>query len=415
MAGALLKILFITYHFPTPDEAGAGRPWETAALLRELGHEPIVVTAGTHYMTGEDIRAKRGTWLSEEQISGIQVMKTYAPAGHRRSLGRRLINYVCYAIAALLAGLRQQQVDLILMATDPVFILPVGVVLAKLKGAVLMLDERDLFPDSMVALGLLRSHAVITGWEALNRAVRRRSRSILAATPGIKRMLVAKGNDSSKIFFLPNLRSASLADGIPPMENDVRQRHGWESKFLVIYTGNFGQTYDIMTALRAAQSLAITAPNVHFLFFGDGERKSEYLAYCETAGLSNVQFLHARPWFELREYLAVANIALHVLPNNPFWECVLGGKIFDYLLAAKPIALAGFGDAADLINAAGAGVVSKPGDSAGLAQNIDRLAQSPARAKEMGERGRNYVVSHFGRDRLRTIMSEAISAAVQNL
>jgi glycosyltransferase involved in cell wall biosynthesis len=404
-----LRILFLTYHFPSPEEPGTGRPWETAELLRALGHEPVVLTAGTHYMTGENIRRDpRGLW-SEEQVNGFRVIKTYAPAGFRRSVSRRIINYLSYASASFTVGLQQGRMDLVLMATDPMFIMPVGFILSKLKGLPLMLDERDLYPDTAVALGYLRSQTTIRVLEAWHNRVRRSSRSVLAATPGIKRLLIEKGVEPSKIHFLPNIRSSSLTPDAYPLETVLRSRHNWRAKFVVLYTGNFGQANDLWTIIKAAQLLCDRFPNIHFVFIGAGEKKQEYVDSCTAAGLNNVQFLPVLPWRELRGYLATADLTVHAFPDQSFWRCSLATKIFDYLSAAKPIVFAGAGDTADLIGKASAGEVCKPGDVAAMAETIARLSQAPGLVREMGARGRRYLVTEFSRERLIQTMQQALS------
>jgi len=48
-----MYILFLTHHFPLPDEPGAARPYWTAKILKDMGHKVTVITAGSHYLTGE--------------------------------------------------------------------------------------------------------------------------------------------------------------------------------------------------------------------------------------------------------------------------------------------------------------------------------------------------------------------------
>jgi glycosyltransferase involved in cell wall biosynthesis len=405
-----MRVLFLTYHFPTPKEAGAGRPWTTAGLLQELGHEPIVVTAGTHYMTGEDIRRDRSGLWSTEDVDGFRVIKTYAPPDYRRSLARRALNYAAFAVGALLAGMRQNNIDAVLMATDPMFIMPVGFILSKLKRVPLMLDERDVYPDTAVVLGVLTSARLIRALEAWHGFVRRRAQSILAATPGIKRLLVAKGTDPSKIFVLQNVRPASftlLGDG---RAREIRVRHEWDTKFVVLYSGNFGQANDIWTILKAAQLLRDRFPEIRFVFIGAGEKGKEYTAFCRAMDLDNVEFLAAKPWPELRGYLAAADLTVHAFPDKAFWDCALPTKIFDYLAAGKPVVFAGRGDTADLIAAAGAGQASEPGNPVAFAEAVARLSQGPETVREMGARGHRYLIEHFSDRRLQATMHAAVAA-----
>jgi glycosyltransferase involved in cell wall biosynthesis len=406
-----MKVFFLTYHFPTPHEAGAGRPWETARLLRQLGHEPIVITAGTHYMTGEDIRQNRhGLWSSEE-VDGFRVIKTFATGRYRNSLARRILNYTSYAVTAFLAALRQGKPDIVLMATDPMFIVPVGLMLAKLRRARLILDERDLFPDALVALGYLAPGNVMSMLEAWQNYVRQRAFSILAATPGIRQLLLEKGIKAEKIFVLPNRRfSVTELNGHHDIDV-IRRHHAWDDKFVVLYTGKFGQGNDLLTIIRAAGKLLPSFPQIRFVFIGDGERKQECLEYCRQNKLCNVELMPPQPWDKLQAYLAAADAGVQAFRKDPFWDCYLSTKIFDYMLATKPILFAGRGDSPDLINRAGAGMVVAPEAFDELAQAIVYLHQHRSLCREMGERGRTYAMTQFTAAQAADTLTRALQGA----
>lgn len=405
-----MRILFLTYHFPTPDQSGAGRPWNTATMLRDLGHEVVIVTAGTHYLTGEDIRRNRKGFFSDEKVGDFHVVKTYSPPHYRRSVARRLVNYVAFAAGAVLSGLRQRDIDAVLVATDPIFIMPVAYLLSLLKRAPFILDERDVYPDTAVALGVLKSTTAICMLDWWHRFMCGKAPAILAATPGIKRILLTKGVQGEKVFVLPNVRASSpLADAYG-IRKEIRTRNGWESKFVVLYAGNFGQANDISTILKSAKCLNESCPWIHFVFIGAGEKKEQYMAFCREEQLQNVEFLAAMPWLELQGFLAAADLTVHAFPDVAFWDCTLASKIFDYMWAAKPVLFSGRGDTADLLDASGAGEAIQPSNPPALSQSIARLSRMPSATKEMGERGYRYMVEHFSTDRLMDIMYLALAA-----
>jgi len=404
-----MRLLFLTYHFPTPEQSGAGRPWSTACLLRNLGHEPVVITAGTHYLTGEDIRSNRSGLSSDENVGGFHVIKTWAPADYRRSVARRLLNYVAFAVGAVLAGLRQRKIDAVVVATDPIFILPAAYLLSLLKRAPLMLDERDVYPDTAVALGVLNSPAIIRVLDWGHKFMCRKAPSIVAATPGIKRILLNKNVEAAKIFVLPNVRSSSPLAEAGEIREEIRSRHGWGPRFVVLYAGNFGQANDISTILKAAELLR-NSSGIHFVFIGAGEKKAQYLDFCKAQGLNNVKFLAAMPWTELQGYLAAADLAVHAFPDIAFWDCTLPSKLFDYMWAAKPVLFSGCGDTADLIAASGAGEVTRPGDPIAFSCAVSRFSESPEATREMGAKGYRYMAEHFSAGQLAETMRVAIAA-----
>jgi glycosyltransferase involved in cell wall biosynthesis len=396
-----MRILFLTYHFPLPAEPGAARPWVTANLLRDLGHEVTVITAGTHYMTGEDTRASRSGLWSLERIGDLRVVKTFAIAHHRRSLPRRLANNLCYAAAALVAGLVSGRSDVVLTATDPPFILPVGYVIARAHRARLVLDERDLYPDTAVALGYVRRRWLIRCMERWQGFFRTRSASIIAATPGIRRLLIAKGVPAASITVFPN-----VPDGSEPAETELPPTR----EFLVMYVGKFGYANEFLTMLRAAERLREQAPEVKFLLIGDGERKRECMEFCAARGIGNVAFLPPQPRAMMPELVRSAHVGIQAFDTNPFWECALSTKIFDHLLNRRPVVFAGVGDSADLIRESGGGIVVPPCDADALADALVTLAEDRALCRKMGIQGETFVRTHFSRDAMKASLQAALGA-----
>lgn len=399
----MAKILFLTYHLPTPDEPGGGRPWGEATLLKSMGHEVTVLTAGTQYLTGASTRGPgRGLWVKEEKL-GICIVRTYAPSGFRGSMPRRLLNYLIYSLLTFLWGLRSRP-DFVFVGTDPMFLVPVGYLLARLKGARLVLDERDLFPDTLVAVGYLRPGLLLRSIEALQNFVRRRAHGIVAASPGIRRLLIQKNIPSGKIVVVPN--------AFPP---DVEEEAGWSlpgdrnGEFVVLYAGGMGTAaYELLTILRAAEELQQEGLPIAFVFIGEGDRRKQYVEYGQKKELRNCRFLPPLPRRKMAALLARSDVCLLSYRANPFWRCSLPSKIFDYLWYAKPVVLSGEkeSDAAELLKNACAGLVVPPENHVALAQALRQLQGNPALGSLMGERGCQYARQHFSREAQRARLGQ---------
>lgn len=410
-----MKILFLTYHFPTPDEPGAFRPWQNARLLKELGHEVIVITAGTHYMTAEVTQPKRSLW-SLEEIRGIRVIKTFSPPGYRKTLKKRIWNYLCYALFALFAGLKVEKPDIVMIATDPLFIIPIGYLISKIKRAKSVLEERDLYPDTAVALGYLKSKFLIKCLERWQAFFRTKAECIIAATPGIKRILVDKGVNAAKMFVLPNVNIYydEVKKGFNSQE-DIRKEYGWASKFVVLYAGGLGQANEIVTILRAAKIIQDKNNNIKFVFLGEGEKKEQYINFCREYKLNNCEFLPSQPRRKIPMFLRHADICVHSLKRDDFWKCALSSKIFDYLIASKPLVFAGKGDIAVLIKDAQAGLAVEPENPEALAEAILELYRSPEMRERMGNNGRKYVLKHYSKETFLRQFQEVLKRTIKSL
>lgn len=387
----MARVLFLTYHLPTPDQPGAGRPWGEAEMLRDLGHEVTVVTAGTHYLTGKSIR-RRGfsPWAIGER-AGIRIVSTWAPSGQRKSLSRRMLNYLVYSGLAMAYGLRSTT-DVVFVGTDPTTIASIAYPVARRHRARLVLDERDLFPETAVVLGMLKPGTIADWIEAAMRFLRARADHIVAATPGIKRALVDKGLDPGKISVIVNAFSPAAS----PLLRTATQPEG--DYLDVLFTGSMGLAADIPTVLRAAEICHLRGLPVRFRFLGDGDRRSEYMRYCEEHEIENCSFPAPVPREELEDYLVQASVCLHALPPDPFWRCALPSKIFDYMAFGKPVVFAGEGDVVDLLSASGGGIAVPPGDPDAIVAALETLHRNPEMRSRMASRGRAYVEQHFTRE-----------------
>jgi len=85
-----------------------------------------------------------------------------------------------------------------------------------------------------------------------------------------------------------------------------------------------------------------------------------------------------------------------LLRDLPILASALPTKMLEAMAAARPVLLAARGEAADLIDASGAGLTVPPGDPHALAAAIERLYGDPALRRQLGQTGCNFVRAGFG-------------------
>ena len=380
-------VLFLTYHLPLENEPGAFRPWMEARLLKSSGHDVTVITSGVQYMTGEDIRPYKA-WCTEEIIEGIRILRTWAPKYHRRSLFRRISNYFSYAILGGLAAiLKVPKVDRIFAGTDPIFIMPIVYLISLIKHAPMVLDERDLYPETAIALGVMKPGMFAKFFFKLQQFFRKQAIAILAATPGIKRRLIDYGISPQKIFLLYNA-DAFLNNSLPSSGDSSLSLHKLiNKKILVGYVGGLGKANDVLTLLKAAMRLK-NFKQIGFIIVGSGEKREEYINFCKENNLDNVLFLSAVSRKEARNLIRQLDICLHLYPKRKLFKGALASKTFDYLALGKPMIFCGSGDTAELLQKSGGGIAISPEDHRALAEAIKLLVENPSLRKKMGESAR---------------------------
>lgn len=386
-------ILFLSYHLPIKNEPGAFRPWMEARLMAKAGFRVTVVTSGVHYMTGKDIRPYK-SWCTEEMISGIRILKTWAPANHRRSIAKRMLNYAIYGLmSAIVAILKVGKVDRVFAGTDPVFMMPAVFLSSIVKRAPMILDERDLYPETAVALGVMSEGCLYRILWNLQEFFRSKSLGVLAATPGIKRLLLSYGHSEDKVKLLFNA-DAYLYDELntSPIVLDLRKKTGKE--FLIGYAGGLGKANDIMTLLKAAGHLRKNH-SIGIVIIGGGEKRLEYISYCNNNEIKNVFFINAIPRKEARTMLKQLDVCVHLYPNEALFKGALASKIFDYHGLSKPMIFCGSGDTRDLLEESGGGISIDSGNDRRLADEILLLWKDRQLRIKMGNAAGQWFRDHI--------------------
>jgi len=377
-----------------------------ARLLARIGCEVTVVTSGIHYMTGEDIRPHRG-WCTEEIIDGIRVLKTWNVGHHRSSILRRLVNYASYTVLAGVAAiLKGGKVDCVLAGTDPICMMPMIYTVSLMKRARMVLDERDLFPETAIALGVIRDGLLAKLLARLQVTFRRRASAILTATPGIRKRLIAYGCPEDKVHCLPSA-DVFIADESDAIEvASLRKETG--RAFLVGYAGGLGMANDIPTLLRAAEHLTGFS-DIAVVIIGSGERRTEYEDLCSEHGLTNVFFRGAVPRLHARRLLQQMDVCVQPLPDHEHFASTLTNKAFDYHALGRPMIFCGRGDNAELLAASGGGIAVPPGDDRALADAVIRLHDDARLREQMGASARRWFERNMTVERACTIIETVLA------
>lgn len=398
-------VLFLTFHIPGPDEAGAARPWEELQLMRELGWKVTVVTCAGNYLTGDVEGPPHFPWRTDVE-GDVRTVRVWCPRDFKRSLARRAGCYLAFISLAPLAGILYSDVDAVFSSTDPPFTTAGAYALARAHGARLVLDERDLLPDAAEAAGVQVPRWLSTGLSKWTRFVRARCTGIVTVSPTLGRLLAQRGARPDRTFVVPNYFPEE-----GPGKDESLNRVIPRQRFVVVYAGTLGPSYDVCTCIEAARILAERGYSaIHFDFWGAGSLRDEYITYVKKIGLDNVAFPGSFGRHRLGSILSEADIGLLALGSHPYWRCALSSKLFEYMAAGKPVVFAGEGDIADVLNDAGAGLAVPPESPDALADAIVKLYDSPEKREAMGRSAMKYIRESFRREEIRTRLAAAFSA-----
>ena len=387
------SVLLFSHHFPTPDQPGAAGPWEFAGALSSAGNEVTVVTAATHYMGGDLDADAEGLWTRRD-AGAFEVIRIRSLGQYRGGLAARLLNYVLYSLLAFVYALRNRDVDAVVAGTPPPFHLPGLYLLSLVVGARFVLDVRDLYPETAVALGVVENRAVEWLYRHYERWFWRRADALLVPSEPMAEVL-GEVVPRERVTVVHNAYNSAGTERDSPVSLNVPD---WEGQFVVAYAGGMGYAPDLPTILDAAARLRDQP--VRFVFLGDGERKTHYKTRCEREGLDNCEFLPPVPRSDVGAYLDRADACVHALPDHEVWKLALPNKVFDYLRHGNPVVFAGRGATATLLETAGCGIAVPPGDDSAMADAIERLSTAEGVQADMATAATEYMVETYPRQRL---------------
>ena len=268
----------------------------------------------------------QGTFTTTDPLFTLVPVPAYAGSSLRRVAG-----WFLFAVRATAIGLTTRGVDAV-YGSSPHLLAPLAAwVVAALRRKPLVVEVRDLWPESIVEAGLLRRgsrvHRLLVGLETF---LYRRARRVVVVTPGWEDHFAELGIDLDKVVVIPN---GTDVDDRPVDRDAARERHGFAG-FTAVYAGAHGPANGLDQVLDAAKAL----PELQVLLLGAGSERTRLMQRAAREAISNVEFREPVPKDELREVLAACDVGIHVLAP---WQLLQAGlspnKVFDYLAAGLPV------------------------------------------------------------------------------
>ena len=380
----------------------------------QRGHEITVLTGIPNYPAGKVFDAYQKQPSAFSEYEGAEVVRV--PMLPRGTGGLRLmLNYLSFVLGACIFGpwlLRNKPADVIFVfEPSPVTVGLPAVLLGKMKNAPVVFWALDLWPETLAAIGVIRSPRVL-GWVGhMVRFIYNRCTLVLGQSSGFLGSIAKYCDDKTKIRYFPSWAEDVYKEaGVQPAP-EVSE---WADGFTVVFAGNIGEAQDMPAVLDAAERLKDIA-SIRWIIVGDG-RKSDWLrSEVARRGLDEQVLLPGRFQVErMPSFYAHADALLVSLKRDPVFRMTIPGKVQSYLMAGIPLLGLLDGEGAAVIREANAGLTCDAGDSSGLAQAVLTLtAMPPEKRKQMGLNGRKYAQQEFGRahlmDRLEALMAEAVA------
>ncbi|MBH0201202.1 MAG: glycosyltransferase family 4 protein, partial [Nitrospira sp.] len=337
----------------------------------------------------------RNRIYQRETKDGISVVRIWTFVTANEGFLKRTLNYISYMCSAVLVSIFLPKADIVLSTSPQFFNGLAGYLVSKLRKIPWVLEIRDLWPESIVAVGAIKSPAIITLLDWIERFAYRKADRIVPVTDSFKAYMLGRGIDAGKINVVKN--GVDLAQYAPHEgASALAEELGVRGKFVVSYFGTHGMAHHLETIFHAAHRLS-GSKNIVFLMVGDGAERRALLQMRNDMALGNVMMLDQQPKSRMREFWALSDVSLVLLKKSDLFKTVIPSKIFESLAMAKPIILGVEGESADLLRAAKAGICIEPEQADDLAAQVLELSQNAERCQQLGRNGRRYVMEHFDR------------------
>jgi glycosyltransferase involved in cell wall biosynthesis len=346
-----------------------------------MGHRPLVVSARFHHLHQEPQTA------GPRRIGNVDFWFLETPR-YDGSLGR-LWNNLSFGPRfrwdATAIAEQFGKPDLIIASTPHLFFVSAAQRVAERFNAKFWVEVRDLWPESIVALGLAPAgHPLmkVIGWK--ERQAYRVADRVICLLAGAEAHMTSRGLPSGRFVWVPNgvsdqeIHSAlvpqNMAHPIIEWINRIRE----QGKRVVLYAGAMGPPNAMEVVVDAASTLGTTNPEIHFVLIGSGISRAQLEQ--RAANLPNVEFQNEVERPVVHGILRASDCAVVSFHKNALYHHGISpNKLFDYCLfaprtviACEQNVLTGLEDLVTLR--------CTPDDPAALAQALIASLQSPVRA-----------------------------------
>jgi len=369
--------------------------------LKDRGHTIQVLTGFPNYPEGRIYPGYRQRIFHREDRNGISVIRTPLYASHDTNPIRRVANYSSFALSSATIGACSVDTpDVVYVYNPPATASLAAMVLKAFRRVPFLLEIQDLWPDTLGATGMVNSRFLLRMVDRWCKWTYRHASRIVVLSPGFKELLVSRGVPDRKIDVIYNWcdEERNILESSP--DESLSGELGFDGWFNILYSGTMGKAQALKAVLGAAEILKDRIPRIRFVFVGPGVETELLKGIAAEKKLRNVAFYPRRPVERIGEVLKLADVLLVHLKDDPLFRITIPSKIQAYLAAGRPILAAVAGNAATMVEDAGAGVTCAPESPGGIAAAAEKLYSMPEpQRREMGENGRKFYERELSLDR----------------
>ncbi|NEU10269.1 glycosyltransferase family 4 protein [Flavihumibacter sp. R14] len=325
----------------SPDGVSTAYLYNDIALkFIEEGFEVTVLTTTPHYnvlhneLKKQALKARLGGLYYESRFNGIRVL--HVPQKKFQSFFLRVLGFVYWHFVSLILGLTERNISLILSPSPPLTIGLVSLIIGRLKGAKVIYNVQEIYPDFLINQGNRTFKPVINALKGLERLVYNQSDAVTTIDSVFYQTIVSRFTDTSKLHIIPNFVDTEIYRPIINGSTHIDQQlfPPKEGVLKLMYAGNIGHAQDWEPLIEVARNFSDQP--VEFWIIGEGVMKQKLQDDIKRYGLKNI---HLIP-YQSREHMPalVAYADLHFIFMSPQMDGQgFPSKVYTIMACAKPL------------------------------------------------------------------------------
>jgi hypothetical protein len=381
-----MHILFLTDNFPPEVNAPASRTFEHCREWVRLGEQVTVITCAPNFPKGTVFPGYQNRLWQVEILEGIRVIRVWSYITANEGFIRRSLDYMSFMVSATIASLFVKKVDVVIGTSPQFFTVCAAYVVGLLKRVPWVFELRDIWPESIKAVGSMNDGFLYRLLEKLELFLYKKASRIIALTQSFKKEIILRGIAVEKIDVVTNGVDLSLFK--PRSKNEaLLKKLGLENQFIAGYIGTIGMAHGLETLIRAAEILQSTpgAENIHLIILGDGAKKNSLKQLTAHKQLKNISFIDTVTKSEVGDYWSLLDVSIIHLKKDPLFEKVIPSKLFECMAMGIPVLHGVLGESAEIVSRLGVGKPIAPDQPQVMAEEVLHLAMNSPELQQIKE------------------------------
>ena len=202
----------------------------------------------------------------------------------------RIYTWLMFTIQAFWKLLFLDKSSELFLVSNPPFVPMLGLVFKKFFNQTFHLLIYDIYPDALVNFGYIKKDSFIYKlWAKINKKQFTEAETVFTISENMSQTILQYAPEIKSVV-VHNWVDTSFIKPLDKLENWFVDKYDLQDKFVVMYSGNLGQTHDLESLIEAANLLK-DQKQIQFLIIGEGVKKELLMKMVESYQLKNILML----------------------------------------------------------------------------------------------------------------------------